>query len=69
MALKMETEPEISGPPLKGSKQNPARDPAKANRDGRGSIGDQAFMMSVCIVAAAWIILLALAYSLRHHNV
>lgn len=54
---------------LKGTPQNPARDPKKRTRDGKGSIGDVAFMDAVIIVAIAWAILLLLAVSLRHHNV
>lgn len=54
---------------LTGTPQNPAREPAKKSRDGKGTIGDTAFMDAVIIVALAWAILLFLAYSLRHHNV
>lgn len=57
-------------PDLTGTPRNPAREPRKNRpRDGKGSIGDQAFMDAVVIVALAWILLLVLAYSLRHFNV
>lgn len=54
---------------LKGTKANPARDPKRRSREGKGSIGDVAFMDAVVIVAIAWAFLLFLAFSLRHHNV
>jgi len=55
---------------LVGTKENPARDPkSKAPVEGKGSIGDKAFMDAVIIVAIAWAFLIFLAYSLRHHNV
>lgn len=54
---------------LTGSPGKPARDPRKAPREGRGSVGDQAFMSGVIIVVCAWILLLILAYTLRHHNI
>lgn len=56
-------------PNLVGTPGNPARDPHKRPESGRGSIGDQAFMDAVIIVGVSWLILLFLAYSLRHHNV
>lgn len=68
MAGQMMTEPEL-GPPLSGSPQNPAREPAKRKPAGRGTVGDTAFMDAVIIVAAAWLALLVLYYSLRNHNV
>jgi len=55
---------------LVGTKANPARDPkSKAPVEGKGSIGDKAFMDAVIIIAAAWLFLIFLAYSLRHHNI
>lgn len=54
---------------LKGTPANPARDPKKRPKEGRGSIGDKAFMDAVIIVALAWAFLLFLALSLRHHNI
>lgn len=54
---------------LKGMPKNPARDPKKAPKLGRGSIGDTAFMDAVIVVALAWAFLLFLAFSLRHHNI
>lgn len=56
-------------PPLVGTSENPARDPKAGAAKGRGTIGDKAFMDSVYIVIAAWILLLLLWYSLRNHNV
>lgn len=54
---------------LAGTPANPAREPRKKPRDGKGSIGDTAFMDAVIIVALAWAFLLFLAYSLRNDNV
>lgn len=66
---RMATEPE-KVVHLKGSPQNPGRDPKKKVRAGdKGSMGDQAFMDAVVIVALAWAFLVVLAFSLRHHNV
>jgi hypothetical protein len=53
--------------PLKGTKENPAREP-KA-KTGKGSIGDVGLNDAMIIVVIAWLVLLFLAYSLRHHNV
>jgi len=64
--MQRETEGAVA---LVGTAENPAHDPRKAPREGRGSIGDQAFMTAVMIVVGAWVLLLALAYSLRHHNI
>lgn len=55
---------------LVGSPDNPAREPQrKMPKEGRGSMGDKAFMDAVIIVGIAWLFLLFLAWSLRHHNV
>lgn len=54
---------------LVGTKANPAREPRKRPANGRGSVGDQAFMDAVYIVAAAWLLLLLLWFSLKTHNV
>ena len=54
---------------LAGTPKNPAREPSKRPRNGKGSIGDKAFMDAVIIVVVAWLFLLFLAYSLRNHNV
>jgi len=56
-------------PPLVGTKANPAREPSKRPATGKGGIGDTAFMDSIIIVVAAWLVLLFLMYSLRNHNV
>ncbi len=69
MAGTMGKEPEIGGKPLAGTPGNPAHEPKKLAKEGKGSIGDKAFMDAVCIVVAAWLILLLFAYTLRHHNV
>ena len=69
MAGNMATETEKGGLPLAGMPGNPAHEPRKASKEGKGSIGDRAFMDAVCIVAFAWLFLLFLAYTLRHHNV
>lgn len=54
---------------LVGTRGNNARDPKRASKEGKGSIGDKALMDSIVIVAFAWALLVFLAYSLRHHNV
>lgn len=55
--------------PLVGTKGNPAREPSKRPATGKGGIGDTAFMDSVIIVVAAWVVLLFLMFSLRNSNV
>jgi hypothetical protein len=65
----MATETEIGGRPLKGSPQNPARDPKTRNRDGKGTIGDTALRDAIVIVVLAWLFLIFLWFSLRGHNV
>lgn len=47
-----------------------SREPVGPRKAGeRGSLGDQAVMDAVMIVAAAWFVLFFLAYSLRSHNI
>lgn len=65
----MATEVGSPTPPLKGTKDNPAREPRKRALTGKGSIGDQALMDAVILVAIAWLVLVVLAYSLRNHNI
>lgn len=56
--------------PLKGTPQNPGRDPKAKKRPGeKGSMGDQALMDAIIIVAIAWAVILFFALSLRKHNV
>lgn len=69
MPLNMAKESNTDSPPLKGTAANPGRDPRKNPVTGKGSIGDQAFCDAVLIVVCAWLFLLLLAYSLRHHNI
>ena len=64
--LKEEEVPVVN---LKGTPANPGREPRKRPLAGKGSIGDQAFMDAVIMVAIAWLFLVFLAYSLRNHNV
>lgn len=46
------------------------REPKRRLKSGaKGSVGDQAVMDAVCIVAFAWIVLILLALSLRNHNI
>lgn len=46
------------------------REPAGPKRAGdKGSMGDQALMDSIVIIGAAWLIVFALMFSLRRHNV
>jgi len=54
---------------LKGMPDNPGRDPKVMAKQGRGSMGDKAFMDGVVIVGIAWVVLIFLYWSLRHHNV
>lgn len=61
---------EKGGNPLVGMPGNPARDPKrKTPKSGPGSMGDTALKDALFIVIAAWIVLILLAYTLRHHNV
>lgn len=39
------------------------------NAASKGSVGDQALMDALIIVGAAWLILFALMFSLRRHNI
>lgn len=55
---------------LKGTPANPGNDPKARKRAGeKGSMGDQALMDAIVIVALAWLVILFLALSLRNHNV
>lgn len=63
------TEVGTDSPPLKGTAANPGREPRKNAKTGKGSIGDQAFCDALIIVVCAWLFLIFLAYSLRHHNI
>lgn len=54
---------------LKGMPGNPVRDPKRAAKGGKGSVGDKALTDALIIVVAAWVLLVVLALSLRHHNV
>lgn len=66
-AIRTEDVPQVH---LVGTAGNPARDPSRKRPEtGKGSIGDQAFMDAVIVIAVAWLILFALAFSLRSHNV
>ena len=65
--MPMDKEPENGAPPLAGTKGNPAHDPT-VKREGQGTVGDRALMDAVFLVVLAWVLLLALWYSLRHHN-
>lgn len=61
----MNSENERVGDPIQTT-----REPVGPKRAGaKGSVGDQAVMDAVLIVAIAWGILFALAWSLRKHNV
>jgi len=59
----------VPSPDLVGTARNPAHDPKVKDTSGRGSMGDKAFMDAVLIVVIAWLFLLFLFVSLRHHNV
>lgn len=56
-------------PPLKGSPDNPGREPTKRPPQGKGSIGDQALMDAIVMVVIAWLLLVFLYGSLRGHNI
>lgn len=61
---------EKGGTPLTGMPGNPARDPKrKTPKSGPGSMGDTAFKDALLIVILAWVVVILLAFSLRHHNV
>lgn len=46
------------------------REPVGPKKAGdKGSMGDRALMDAVIIVAAAWVVLIALAFSLHRHNI
>lgn len=66
MPLTTEVEKVVS---LKGMPDNPGRDPKRMKDGEKNSIGDKAFKDAVLIVIAAWLFLLFLVISLRHHNV
>lgn len=52
-------------PPLRTS-----RDPKQRAAPGEaGSLGQQAFMDSLILIGVAWLVLIFLAGSLRHHNI
>lgn len=55
--------------PLKGMPSNPGRDPKSKQTMEKGTIGAIALTDSLIIVVAAWVLVILLAYSLRHHNV
>ncbi len=59
----------VSNLPLAGMPGNPAHDPKRKDKEGKGSIGDKALMDAVVIVAVAWLFLIFLSFSLRHHNI
>lgn len=48
-----------------------SREPVGSNKSSMAtkSIGDQALMDAVVIVAIAWLILFSFSFSLRHHNI
>lgn len=47
-----------------------SREPVGPKRAGaKGSLGDQALMDAVIIVGAAWLVLIALSFSLHRHNI
>jgi len=54
---------------LKGTPDNPGRDPKAKDKSGRGTIGDKALMDGIVIVVGAWLVLIFLVMSLRNHNV
>lgn len=55
---------------LKGTTANPARDPKVTAKAGnKGSIGDIALNDALIIVVVAWLILIFLVVSLRHHSI
>lgn len=68
MAGTIGTEPE-ERVDIKGMPDNPGRDPKKRPRHGKGSLGDTALNDALIVVAACWILLLLLAWSLRAHNI
>lgn len=67
MPLKSEDVP--GAPPLAGTEGNPAHDPKARSKEGKGTVGDVALMDAIYIVVIAWVLLVALWFSLRHHNI
>lgn len=62
-------ETDLVSPPLVGTAGNPARDPKAKDKQGRGSIGDKAFLDAVTVVAICWVLLFFLWFSLRKHSI
>lgn len=63
--MPMGIEDDRIGQPLKTS-----REPVGPKRAGdKGTVGDRALMDAVCIVVAAWLIVLGIGFSLRNHNI
>lgn len=55
---------------LKGTAANPARDPKVTAKAGnKGSVGDMAMNDALILVIVAWVVLLFLVFSLRHHSI
>ena len=68
MAGTIESTPEKRND-LKGMPDNPARDPKKRPKDGKGSIGDVALQDAIIVVAVCWALLILLYISLRNYNI
>lgn len=56
-------------PPLKGTPDNPARDPKKMTKADKSEVGYVAFKDAIIIIAAAWFLVLFFYFSLRNFNI
>ena len=63
--MPMATEEDRVGKPITHTRE--PQGPKTAG--GKGSVGDQALMDAVMLVAACWVFLILLSFSLRRHNV
>jgi len=54
---------------LKGTPDNPARDPKKMTDADKAQVGYVALKDAIVIVAVAWVIVLFFYFSLRHFNI
>lgn len=69
MAGKMENDGSPGRPDLKGTPDNPARDPKKMTSADKSEVGYVAFKDCVVIIGVAWLIVGFFYFSLRHFNI
>lgn len=68
MAGKMNTE-EDTRVDLKGTPDNPARDPKKMTDADKAEVGYKALKDAIVIIVIAWVLVLFFYFSLRHYNI